>query len=371
MSETVLAANDVLARLDLARRSLEHHDFDIVIATPGTNFRYLSGINAHRMERLVAFALPADGDPFLVCPAFEEDNMRRGLASGEVLTWNESDDPFALLADAIRKKAGPKARIGLEPTTWFWMVERMRAACPGVALGDGGRLFDALRSRKSPEEIAAMRTAADIADNAARKARLHLRPGMTELEAAAILMDLVKTEGAAHEPLVQFGANSAIPHAMAGGSQLRRDDMVLFDLSATVDGYLSDLTRMTVLGDATPEMKEVYGIVYEAQQAAIAAIRPGVPCQEIDRAARKVITKAGYGQYFTHRTGHGLGMDIHEAPYLVEGNTEPLTAGAVVTVEPGIYIPGKFGVRIEEDVLVTDTGADLLSDLQPQLVEMP
>lgn len=371
MPDTIPVSNDVTARLARARGVLDTHEFDIIISTPGTNFRYLSGINTHRMERLVAFALPREGDPFLVCPAFEEDNMRRGLAGGEVLTWNESDDPFALLTTAIRKKAGPKARIGLEPTTWFWMAERLRAAFPDAVLGDGGPLFDALRTRKSPAEVDAMRKAADIADDAARKARLHLRAGMTELEAAAILMDLVRTEGVTHEPLVQFGANSAIPHAMAGNTKLQRGDMVLFDLSAIVNGYLSDLTRMTVFGDATPEMKKVYGIVYEAQKAAIEAVKAGVPCQEIDRAARNVIAQAGFGEYFTHRTGHGLGLDIHEAPWLVEGNAAPLTAGAVITVEPGIYLPGRFGVRIEEDVLVTETGAELLSDRQPQLVEMP
>jgi D-alanyl-D-alanine dipeptidase len=194
---------------------------------------------------------------------------------------------------------------------------------------------------------------------------------MTELEACEVLKDVVRGSCEVVEALVQFGPNSAIPHASAGTRTLQRGEMVLLDICVAVDGYYTDITRMTCFGDASRDMKEIYRIVYEAQQAAIAAIRPGVPCQEIDRAARRVITRAGYGDYFLHRTGHGLGMDIHETPYLVEGNDKPLVAGNVVTVEPGIYLPDRFGVRIEDDVLVTESGAEVLTDGQPALIETP
>lgn len=192
---------------------------------------------------------------------------------------------------------------------------------------------------------------------------------MTELEAAGELLEILRQTGVPHDPLVQFGASSAIPHAEAGHTALRRGDMVLFDLSATVEGYVSDITRMTCFGDATAEMKAVYDVVLAAQQAAIAEVRPGVACQEVDRAARGVIEAAGFGAHFTHRTGHGLGMDIHEAPWLVEGNLSRLEAGQVMTVEPGIYLPGRFGIRIEDDVLVTPDGAEVLSEGAPQLME--
>jgi Xaa-Pro aminopeptidase len=216
-----------------------------------------------------------------------------------------------------------------------------------------------------------MRRAGDLAEDVACRTRLHLKEGMTELEALEVMSDVLRGRCDELEALVQFGANSAIPHASAGSRTLRRDEMVLFDICVAVDGYYTDITRMTCFGDATSDMKDVYRIVYEAQQAAIAAIRPGVPAEDVDRAARRIIVKAGYGDYFLHRTGHGLGMDIHEAPYLVEGNSEPLQSGNVVTVEPGIYLPGRFGVRIEDDVLVTDGGAELLTDGQPALVETP
>ncbi|HEX7880459.1 MAG TPA: aminopeptidase P family protein, partial [Candidatus Eisenbacteria bacterium] len=264
-----------------------------------------------------------------------------------------------------------KVRLAIEPTTWFWVAEKIRAALPTARLVDAGPLLDRMRSMKSVEEIDRIRRAGDLAEAAVHVARLHLREGMSELEAAEILIDAVKTEDGFHEPLVQFGPNSAIPHATAGSRRLERGQMVLFDLSGVVGGYLSDITRMTTFGDATVEMKKVYDIVHEAQQAAIAVAGPGVACQEVDRAARQVITRAGYGEFFTHRTGHGLGLDIHEPPFLVEGNATPLEPGQVVTIEPGIYLPGKFGVRIEDDIVITADGAEVLTDGQPQLVETP
>ncbi|TPW09692.1 MAG: peptidase M24 [bacterium] len=308
----------------------------------------------------------------MVAPAFEESNIRRVMTEGKLIPWDESVDPYRLLADQLVRQHGPEVRVGIEPTTWFWMAERMRAALPTTArLIDAGPLLDRFRSRKSATEAGHVRRAGELAEAAVHVTRLHLREGMTELEAAAILIESVKTEDGFHEPLVQFGPNSAIPHASAGQRPLERGDMVLFDLSGLVDGYLSDITRMTSFGDATTEMKKVYQIVLDAQQAAIAAAGPGVPCQEVDRAARQVITRAGYGEFFTHRTGHGLGLDIHEAPFLVEGNMTPLAPGHLVTIEPGIYLPGRFGVRIEDDILITDHGVEMLTEGQPNLVETP
>jgi Xaa-Pro dipeptidase len=371
MATALTADIDFLERQERARQILDSENIDLLLSTPGTNFRYLTGVTAHRMERLTAFVLPRRGPAFLICPAFEEDNMRRGLRDAEIVTWGESDDPFALLGEIVRARSDRKLSIGLEPTTWFWMAERLRGSVPASGFQDAGTVFEALRARKSPGEMAWMRRSADIAEEVACKGRLHLKEGMTELEAADVLIDLARRSGAELEALVQFGPNSAIPHASAGSRTLKRDEMVLFDLGAILGGYFSDITRMTCFGDATKEMKDVYAIVYEAQQAAIATARPGVPCQEVDQAARRVITRAGYGEYFTHRTGHGLGMDIHEEPYLVDGNGRILEAGNVVTIEPGIYLPGRFGVRIEDDVLITENGAEVFSDGQPALIETP
>jgi Xaa-Pro dipeptidase len=371
MATALGAGIDFLERQKRARQILEAQNLDLLLSTPGTNFRYLTGVNAHRMERFTAFVLPRTGSPFLICPAFEEDNMRRDIQDAEIFTWGESDDPFALLARVLAARPAATS-IGLEPTTWFWMSERIRECLPSWRLLDAGDAFDRLRSRKAAGELAAMKRSGDVAEEVACKARFLLKEGMTELEASEVLKDIARRSGAELDvAIVQFGANSAIPHASPGSRTLKRNDMVLFDLCPCLDGYFSDITRMTCFGDATNEMKDVYRIVYEAQQAAIAAARPGVPCQDVDRAARKVITRAGFGDYFLHRTGHGLGMDIHEGPYLVEGNEQPLEVGNVVTIEPGIYLPGRFGVRIEDDVLVTAGGPEVLTDGQPALIETP
>lgn len=358
-------------RQERAREAMARHEHDFLLATPGSSLRWLTGLHVHRLPRLVAQVIGRDGDSFLLCPAFEADNMRRGGAMGTVTTWNEQDDPWRRLADEIRRRRNGTARIGLEPTTWFWMAERIRTGLPDAELIDAGPLFEALRSRKAPDEVEAIRRAGRLAEEAVAAARLHLTEGMTERDAARILVDELRAAGEFHEPMVQFGPSTAIPHATPGGRPLARGDMVLFDLSGVVDGYLSDITRMTCFGDATPEMKRIYDIVHEAQRTAIGRARSGVPCQEVDRAARQVITRAGYGEFFTHRTGHGIGLDIHEAPWLVEGNEARLEAGQVVTIEPGIYLPGRFGIRIEDDILITDTGADVLTDGEPRLLETP
>lgn len=372
MNESTPTRREYLDRQSAVARALPEHGCDALVSTPGTNLRYLTGLTIHRMLRLCAHVLPGTGESALIAPAFEESNIRRVMTEGALIPWDESVDPYRLLADRLVSQFGPGVRVGLEPTTWFWMAERMRDALPeGARLIDAGPLLDKFRSRKSPGEVDQIRRAGDLAEAAVHVARLHLRLGMTELEAADILIESVKTEEGFHEPLVQFGPNSAIPHATAGHRPLERGDMVLFDLSGLVGGYLSDITRMTTYGDATPEMKNVYGIVLEAQQAAINAAGPGVACQEVDRAARQVITRAGYGEFFTHRTGHGLGLDIHETPFLVEGNRSLLEPGQVVTIEPGIYLPGRFGVRIEDDILITETGVDVLTEPQTSLVETP
>lgn len=372
MTESSAPRREYLDRQTAAAKALSDLGCDALVSTPGTNLQYLTGLTIHRMLRLTAHILTGDGDTALVAPSFEESNIRRVMTEGDLISWDESADPYRLLAERLVSRFGPGVRVGIEPTTWFWMSERIRAALPGEArLVDAGPILDRLRSVKSPAEVEKIRRAGELAEAAVQVARFHLREGMTELEAADILVEAVRTEDGSHEPLVQFGPNSAIPHATAGHRTLARGDMVLFDLSGLVGGYLSDITRMTTYGDATPEMKRVYSIVLEAQQAAIAAARPGVSCQVVDRAARQVITRAGYGEFFTHRTGHGLGLDIHEPPFLVEGNEAVLEAGQVVTIEPGIYLPGRFGVRIEDDILITASGAEVLTEGQPDLVETP
>lgn len=369
MTHLGLTPAEIAARTDRARQQLAATGFDLLLATPGTNFLWLTGTSAHRMERLIAVLLPRDGRPTVVCPAFEEENLARSLPGADFLTWGESDDPWALLGGAVSRLGGSRATVALEPTTWFWMAERMRAAAETAQFCDGSKLFEVLRSVKSPEEVARIRRAAALSEVAARHVRLHLEVGMTEREAAAELLEVLRQADTPHDPMVQFGAATAIPHADPSDTPLRRGDMVLFDLGAQFEGYHSDITRMTCFGDASAEMKSIYQVVLSAQQAAIAAVRPGVACQEIDRAARRVIEAAGFGAYFTHRTGHGIGMDIHEPPWLVEGNTNPLQVGNVITIEPGIYLPGRFGVRIEDDILVTPEGAELLSEGAPELME--
>src|SRR5437588_1042195 len=359
---------DVYARrLERARQVTRDAGATTLLATSGaTNFRYLVGSNYGRSERLIALLVPVDGAPLLIAPSFEVERVRRGSRiDAPVRGWEEQADPFALLRDAMRETGGATA-ILVEPKTDYWTAMAVSRALPDAKLVDGTAAFEQLRLVKSPEEILRMRRAIEITEDAIATTFDRLEPGMRDRDVAKIVAEEHAKRGIEGGGLVQFAAQSALPHGGTIGTKLAPQMIVLIDDGGEFQGYTSDITRTRWFGDAPPaRFREVYNLVHAAQDAAMARVRPGVPAQEIDRAARAVITKGGYGQYFTHRLGHGMGMDGHEPTWMVEGNTKPLAPGYVFSVEPGIYMPGLWGVRIEDDFMCTESGGELLSRRAP------
>ena len=359
---------DVYARrLERARQVTRDAGATTLLATSGaTNFRYLVGSNYGRSERLIALLVPVDGAPLLIAPSFEVERVRRGSRiDAPVRGWEEQADPFALVRDAMRETGGATA-ILVEPKTDYWTAMAVSRALPDAKLVDGTAAFEQLRLVKSPQEILRMRRAIEITEDAIATTFDRLEPGMRDRDVAKIVAEEHAKRGIEGGGLVQFAAQSALPHGGTIGTKLAPQMIVLIDAGGEFQGYTSDITRTRWFGDAPPaRFREVYNLVHAAQDAAMARVRPGVPAQEIDRAARAVITKGGYGQYFTHRLGHGMGMDGHEPTWMVEGNTKPLAPGYVFSVEPGIYMPGLWGVRIEDDFMCTGSGGELLSRRAP------
>jgi Xaa-Pro dipeptidase len=270
-------------------------------------------------------------------------------AVDEIHTWEETEDPFRKAAALFPPATGT---LGIEPSTAYDDVERLISARPGWKPVSAAPLLGPMRMVKTPEEVAAIRRAIEIAVSRFRKAFGALRPGAVEAEISHLF---------GGENVVQFGPSSALPHGASTGRALAKGEAVLIDAWDRPEGYYYDITRSTFFGAPTDEYRKIWSVVLEAQSAAIDKAAPGIACSEVDAAARRVIDRAGYGDYFTHRLGHGLGIDVHEPPYIVGHDQTVLEPGMVFTSEPGVYILGKFGVRIEDDVLVTDKGAESLS----------
>ena len=347
--EMPIDRNVYARRLATMRERMSSLSADGVFATPSSNLFYSTGIDFHRSERLTALFLFRDRDPFVVCPAFEAERLRGMSAVAEIHTWEETEDAFARAAQLFPASAGT---LAIEPSTAFDDVERLLAARPGWRPVSAASLFGALRMVKTAEEIEAIRSAIAMALPRFERAFASLAPGSVEA-------DISRAFGG--ENVVQFGPSSALPHGASGGRALARGDAVLIDAWDRPGGYYYDITRSTCFGTPTDEYRKIWSVVLDAQTAAIEAARPGVPCFQVDAAARRVIDAAGYGDYFTHRLGHGLGIDVHEPPYMVGHDRTVLEPGMTFTSEPGIYLLGRFGVRIEDDILVTERGAESLS----------
>jgi len=354
-------------RYDRLRALAREAGASVVFITSGTtSFAYLAGGKVERSERLIALILPVEAEPFLVAPSFEVERMRRQTRLRDVRPWEEHESPFAVARDALGQ-AHASAKILIEPHTEYQAALALGRAISGATLVDGTSAFEHLRLHKDDDELARIRRAIAVTQDVFEAAFARLRPGVRDREVSEAIAADFRRAGYTGYALVQFGALSALPHGHPHGDALREGTVVLIDGGCEVDGYSSDITRTRFFGgEPPPEFKRVFGVVHDAQSAAIERVRPGVAAQEIDRAARAVIAKAGYGAYFTHRLGHGLGMDGHEPAYMVEGNTQPLEPGFVFTVEPGIYLPDKFGVRIEDDVACGAEGAIVLSHRAPR-----
>ena len=348
-----------LRRIDALASRLRSLGADGAFATPSSNLFYLSGIDFHRSERLTALFVFRDRDPVVVCPSFEAARLKGMSAVSDVRTWEETEDPFALAASLF---PGSSGTLAVEPSTAFDDVERLLKARTGWKAVSAAPAFAALRMVKTAEEIEAIRRAIAMAVPRFAEAFASLAVGTVEA-------DVSRRFGG--DNVVQFGPSSALPHGASGPRALARGEAVLIDAWDRPEGYYYDITRSTFFGTPTDEYRKIWSVVLDAQTAAIDKAAPGVACSEVDAAARAVIERAGYAEAFTHRLGHGLGIDVHEPPYMVGHDRTILEPGMTFTSEPGIYLLGRFGVRIEDDVLVTDRGSESLSPRVSRLEPIP
>jgi Xaa-Pro dipeptidase len=348
---------------------------DFVALVPGPNMVYLTGLRMHLSERPIVALLPAaDVSPILIAPFFEVGKAASGPVALNWRTYSYKDGtPYQSAFDAAAAECDLHGKtIAVEPLQMRvleWML--LGNAARGVRQASAAELIAPLRMIKDDDEVDAMRRAVALSEAALTRALREIRAGMTERQVAGMLTSHLLAAGAQalpFEPLVQAGPNGANPHGTPGDRPLCEGDMVVIDFGLTIADYSSDITRTIAIGEPSEEMRVIHDIVKAANAAGRAAAKPGATGEDVDRAARSVIEAAGYGEYFTHRTGHGLGLEGHEPPYMVAGDTTVLRPGMTFTVEPGIYIPGKGGVRIEDDVLITEEGSQSLTTFTRDLV---
>ena len=365
-------------RQEKARQLMRDNNLSAVLLMEGTSLNYFTGIRWWGGERLFAAVLPAKGESFYVCPAFEEGRAREQIAKSpdgghpDVRIWQEDENPYERVAQGLRDRGIAGATIGIEETVKFLFSDSLRKAAAGAAFTSAIPVTAGCRMIKSKHEVELMRLAAQVTLAAYEATYRSLQEGMTQQDAEDLVAAAHRKLGFEGDADVQVGEFSAFPHGSVTPQAIHEGTIVLMDGGCKVEGYCSDITRTFVLGKATDKMKQVFDIVHRAQSAALAAAKPGAECGSVDAVARKVIVDAGYGpdyKYFTHRLGHGLGMDGHEWPYLVRGNTKKLEPNMTTSDEPGIYIRGEFGVRLEDDMHITENGAELFTPQSPSLEE--
>ncbi|HEY0402024.1 MAG TPA: Xaa-Pro peptidase family protein [Blastococcus sp.] len=368
-----------IERVHAAREIAAEAGIDLLVLTPGSDLRYLSGYHAHAMERLTALAVPRQGEPFLVVPRLEAPMVDAGPAGSlglELLAWDETDDPFALLARTATARLGSvPTRVAVGARSWAEHALAVQRALPGSALEVASPVVDRLRMVKSAAEIEELALAGAAIDRVHARMAEWLRVGRREAEVGADIAAAIVEEGhtGVDFTIVGSGPNGASPHHELSGRTVQAGDLVVVDIGGeTATGYRSDCTRTYVVGgSAAADVAEWYSVLQAAQEASTASVRPGVTAEDVDAAARRVIDDAGWGAHFIHRTGHGIGLDTHEAPYIVAGNELPLEAGMAFSVEPGIYLAGRCGARIEDIVVCTDDGVRTLNGGPRELVELP
>ena len=361
------------SRLDTLNAALRTSDLDAVILNPGPTLTHLTGLRFHLMERPVVLMFAKDQVPAIVLPELELQKVASLAYPLQVFAYPENPSEW----DGVFRKAAQwlgldGKRIGVDPRQLRLLEFRyVKGGAPEADYPDASEVLSDLRLRKDQAEVEAMRRAVKIAQDALEATIPLIKMGMTEKELSSELVVQLLRQGSEPEmpfsPIVSGGPNAANPHASPTERKLQAGDLLVVDWGATYDGYISDLTRTFAVGEVDEEYQKIHKIVQEANAAGRAAAQPGVPCANVDNATRDVIEKAGYGTYFTHRTGHGIGMEGHEEPYMRGDNMQLLEPGMAFTVEPGIYLPDRNGVRIEDNVVITESGADVLSDMPREI----
>jgi len=372
-----------LARIDRAKALMAATKIDaIVLANSTTSSVYFADLRLNGGERLWALVIPAKGKPFLVCPHFEEGRARETLEAGpfgedaDILTWQEDENPFAALGKGLADRGLTSGTIGLDENMKFVFAESIRTANPHLTIVSATPVTAGCRMIKDAHEIECLRLACRATLLVYRAVAQSLVVGMTTNDVHSLIAAAYKRVGFDGEASLNIDEFTALPHGSRQPQTLRDGSILMLDDGCSVQGYTSDITRTFVIGKATDKMKRVFDLVHRAQSAAIQTARPGVPTAAVDAAARKVIVDGGFGPgytYFSHRLGHGIGMDMHEWPYFVKNNMygyelDPhLKANMLLSDEPGIYIKGEFGIRLEDDLLITESGSELLTPQSPSL----
>lgn len=352
--------NHVLTNLT---QGMKAEGIDALLVTDPKHVYYLTGFASNPHERFLGLLLISGEEPVLITPALDAEAAHAASSVKNIATHTDTDNPYELLGQRLKKHSITKMGIEKEHFT-VSRFEQLAAAVPAQSFNEIGHLLRSMRAKKTPEEAARMRHAAQLVEEVLRRGLEHVKSGVTETELVAELDYLMKKLGAAgpaFDTMVLSGPNTALPHGEPGSRIIEPGDFLMFDLGLYAEGYASDITRTFAVEHADSKLTEIYNTVLAANEAGIAASRAGATFGSVDRAAREVIEAAGYGQYFVHRVGHGLGIDVHEYPSLHGLNEEIIEAGNVFTVEPGIYVPGVGGVRIEDDVYVTADGPEVLT----------
>lgn len=355
-------------RLRRIQAAMHGEKIDLFLVSPSADLRYLTGYEGHVSERPTLLALRVDGDPLMLIAGLEAPRAA-GIEDVRLVPYEETDNPYLSLFEALGRPQ--PATVAITDQTWARVLLELQGVMEDAQFVSAAGTMRLLRMVKSDAECDLLHRAGSIADRAF-EALVQLRfAGRTERQIAAALEELLREGGlttGAFGPIVASGPNSASPHHITGDREIHEGDALVLDFGGTLDGYMADTTRTVHVGTPSDEFVHVYEVVRQAQDAAVQAVQPGVAAQTIDAAARDIISAAGYGAFFIHRTGHGIGLDTHEEPYIVAGNSLPLEAGMTFSVEPGVYLPNRFGIRIEDIVAVGESGALRLNEAPRELI---
>ena len=357
-----------------ARNFMLKNNLDMILLTGGTSMKYFTNLSWRRSERTFAWLLPVDGEPIWVCPAFERDRAEeRTEHNSDIRTWQEDESPFKLITDFFKKNKSGNGTFGIEETVRYFVTEGISKAAKSVKIVSANPVINGCRGIKTAKEIALLRYINKVTLEVIRFSFKEMKEGMTQGELSGVISAEYAKRGLRGWALVLFGPNAAFPHGTKNPELLSPGQLVLMDTGTSFHGYQSDMTRTTIFGEPTKRQLEVWSIVKEAQSMALEKAKPGIKAGDVDKVARSVIEKAGFGKgysAFTHRLGHGIGMDGHEFPYLVKGNKLKLQAGMTFSNEPGIYIRGELGVRLEDIMVITKNGAELLTEAALSLLDV-